>query len=66
MSENIYVTEVSEVPDVPCLQLDGKRATRARYPDLPGGIDVSCADCVVKGTHATWKPRNVSEFGSVT
>ena len=39
---NIYVADVAgQVDDVPGLQLDGVRATRARYPNLPGGIEVS-------------------------
>jgi len=39
---NTYVTNVKgQVADVPGLQLNGARATRARYPNLPGGIEVS-------------------------
>jgi len=34
---NIWVADVSgQVDDIPGLQLDGARATRARYPNLPG------------------------------
>ena len=41
-SHNIYVADIKgQVPDVPGLQLNGVRATRARYPNLPGGIEVS-------------------------
>jgi hypothetical protein len=29
-----------QVKDVPGLQLDGVRSTRARFPNLPGGIEV--------------------------
>ena len=39
---NIYVSDISgQVPNMPGLQLDGVRATRARYPNLPGGIEVT-------------------------
>ena len=39
---NIYVADVgSQVTDIPGLQLDGVRATRARYPNIPGGIESS-------------------------
>jgi hypothetical protein len=38
---NIWVADVSgQVEAVPGLQLDGVRATRARFPNLPGGIEV--------------------------
>ena len=38
---NIWVTAVGdEVDEVPGLQIGGVRATRARYPNLPGGIEV--------------------------
>ena len=34
---NIYVADVKgQVTDVPGLQINGERATRARYPNLPG------------------------------
>lgn len=40
---NMYVANIKgQVEDVPGLQIDGKRATRARYPNLPGGLEASC------------------------
>ena len=35
---NIWVADVSGVDDIPGLQIDGVRATRARCPSLPAGI----------------------------
>lgn len=43
---NIYVADIKgQVKEVPGLQLDGKRATRARYPNLPWGIEVRVEPC---------------------
>ena len=39
--QNIWVADVSgQVSEVPGLHVGGVRATRARYPNLPGGIEV--------------------------
>ena len=38
---NLWKADVTGmVTDIPGLQIDGARATRARYPNLPGGIEV--------------------------
>jgi hypothetical protein len=65
---NIYVADVSgQVKTVPGLQLDGARATRARYPNIPGGIEVSCGyGCMISGDSAAWTPPNLNRFGPVT
>lgn len=43
--------------EVPGLQANGKRLTRARFPNLPGGIEETCYyGCVVAGDNATWTP----------
>jgi hypothetical protein len=65
---NIWVADVhGQVDDVPGLQLDGVRATRARYPNLPAGIEASCGyGCMVAGKHANWTPPNFGRFGNVT
>ena len=36
---NIYVADVTgQITDAPALLMDGKHATKARYPNLPGGV----------------------------
>jgi len=64
-SKNIYRAQIGDqVSEVPGLQLDGVRATRARYPNLPGGIEVSCHyGCVIDGGFADWTPPDFSKFG---
>lgn len=43
------------------------RATRARYPNLPGGIEVSCGyDCMVPSSSASWVPPDMNKYGNVT
>merc|ERR1712167_317500 len=56
--KNIWKANIAgQVTEVPGLQLDGKRATRARYPNLPGGIEVSAGyHGVVSGGKADWVP----------
>jgi len=65
--KNIYVSEVSDVKDVPGLQINGVRATRARYPNLPGGIETSCGyGCMVNSNKGTWTPPDFDKFGKIT
>jgi len=64
---NIWVTAVGdEVDEVPGLQIGGVRATRARYPNLPGGIEVSPGyDGMIPGGDAQWTPPQFDRFGPV-
>jgi hypothetical protein len=64
---NIYSADVhGQVKSVPGLQLDGVRATRARYPNLPGGIEASCGyGCMVSSGDASWTPPNFNKYGPV-
>jgi hypothetical protein len=56
----------TQVTDVPGLQLDGVRATRARYPNLPGGIEVSPGyGAMVSSNQAAWTPPQFDKFGQV-
>eukprot|EP01048_Picozoa_sp_COSAG05_P022401 COSAG05_NODE_4467_length_1502_cov_1.556664_1_plen_354_part_10 len=64
---NIWVADVTGVSDVPGLQIDGARATRARYPNIPGGIETSCGyGCMVNSNAAEWTPPDFNRFGPVT
>mmetsp|Transcript_116850 Transcript_116850/g.239049 ORF Transcript_116850/g.239049 Transcript_116850/m.239049 type:complete len:851 (+) Transcript_116850:58-2610(+) len=64
---NIYRAHLAgQVEDVPGLQIDGVRATRARYPNLPGGIEVSPGyDAMIPSSEATWTPPDFEKFGPV-
>jgi hypothetical protein len=64
---NVYVADVTgQVADVLGLQLDGVRATRARYPNIPGGVEVSCGyDCMIAGAQADWTPPDPNKYGPV-
>jgi hypothetical protein len=64
---NIWVADVKgQVTDVPGLQLDGQRATRARYPNLPGGIEVSPGyDGMISENDAAWTPPDFDKYGAV-
>lgn len=66
--KNIWVADISgQVDDVPGLQLNGARATRARYPNLPGGIEVSCGyGCMIAGNKAKWTAPDFNKYGPVT
>lgn len=66
-SANIYVADLKgQVSDVPGLQLDGARATRARFPNLPGGIEVSPGyGSMIPGNTAAWTPPDFNRFGKV-
>jgi len=65
---NIYRANIKgQVSDVPGLQLNGVRATRARYPNLPGGIEVSPGyGAMIDGGQAVWTPPQFGRFGNVT
>jgi hypothetical protein len=64
---NVYVTNIKgQVSEVPGLQLNGVRATRARYPNLPGGIEVSPGySSMISQNDATWTPPDFDKFGKV-
>jgi hypothetical protein len=66
-STNIYVADVgSQVSEVPGLLLNGKHATRARYPNIPGGLETSCGyGCMVGGNQAKWTPPDFNKYGPV-
>ena len=66
--DNIWVADVGgQVDEVPGLQIDGARATRARYPNLPGGIEVSPGyGAMISGSDAVWTPPQFDKFGPVT
>lgn len=52
-----------QVEDAPGLQLNGVRATRARYPNLPGGIEVSPGyDDMIDGKSAAWTPPDLNKY----
>ena len=66
---NIYVTDVKDDfgGSMPGLQIDGKRATIARYPNQPGGVETSCGyGCMVGGHDADWTPPNFTKYGNPT
>lgn len=56
---NIWVADVQgQVTDIPGLQINGVRATRARYPNLAWGIEATCGyGCMVDSSAATWVRR---------
>ena len=56
---NIYVAKVKGHfhEGIPGLIIDGKRATIARYPNQPGGVEASCGyGCMISGDYAEWTP----------
>jgi len=55
---NIWVAEIGDqVSSVPSLQMDGARLTRARFPNLPGGVEVSAGyGGVIPGARALRSP----------
>jgi len=64
---NIWKTKVSQVDEMEGLQIDGARATIARYPNLPGGIEVSCGyDCMVSTNQTEWTPPDFNKYSNVT
>ena len=63
---NIWVTDAS-LRELEALQVDGKRATRARFPNMPQGIEVSCGyGCMIDGSKQHWSPPDASRFGNVS
>lgn len=64
---NIWVADISgQVDDVPGLQIDGARATRARYPNMPHGLEASCGyGCMIDGGKGKWTPPDFNKFGKV-
>jgi hypothetical protein len=66
--KNIWKTDIAgQVTEVPGLQLDGKRATRARYPNLPAGIEVTPGRGYMVGQNdAVWVPPDFGKYGNVT
>lgn len=64
---NIWVADISgQVEDVPGLQINGARATRARYPNLPHGLEASCGyGCMIDGGKGKWTPPDFDKFGKV-
>ena len=67
-TSNIWVADTKgQVKSMPGLQLNNKRLTRARYPNIPGGIETSCMyGCMVDSSDAAWTPPNFTKFGNVT
>jgi len=67
-AKNIWVADIKgQVEEVRGLQIDGERATRARFPNMPGGIEASCGyDCMISGKSAKWTPPNFNKYGKVT
>lgn len=65
---NIWVADIKgQIEDAPGLQLNGERATRARHPNIPGGIEVSCGyDCMIPSKSGKWTPPDFNKYGNVT
>ena len=66
---NIYVTSVKDDigEAMTGLQMNGERATIARYPNQPGGVETSCGyGCVVASGDAEWTPPDFNKYGNVT
>ena len=63
---NVYVASVSNALATAGqigLQLNGERATIARYPNQPGGVETSCGyGCMVTGGSAKWTPPNFNKY----
>lgn len=64
---NIWVADITgQVSQVPGLQINGVRATRARFPNLPGGIEVSPGyGAMVASDRADWTPPQFQKYGKV-
>ena len=65
--QNIWVTNLARTHpnlEIPGLQINGQRATRARYPNLPGGIESSCGyGCMINQGFAEWTPPKFDKYG---
>eukprot|EP00750_Incisomonas_marina_P029589 INCI7199.2.p1 GENE.INCI7199.2~~INCI7199.2.p1 ORF type:complete len:934 (-),score=146.71 INCI7199.2:719-3520(-) len=64
---NPFVANVKgQIEDAPGLQLNGVRATRARFPNQPGGVEVSPGyNGMIPGGSATWTPPDLNKYGPV-
>lgn len=64
---NVYrANVVGQITDAPGLQLNGVRATRARYPNLPGGIEVSPGyGHMIPGGKGKWTAPQLDKYGPV-
>ena len=65
---NIWVTHVKQNfrKEMPGLIIDGKRATIARYPNVPGGVEASCGyGCLISGGDAYWTPPDFERAKTV-
>ena len=52
---------------MPGLHINGVRATIARYPNQPGGVEHSCmGKCVVDQGDVAWTPANFAKLGNST
>jgi hypothetical protein len=66
---NVYVAAVGNefAGEMSGLQIDDSRATVARYPNQPGGVETSCGyGCVVSEHDAAWTPPDFNKYGNVT
>ncbi|CAK9012560.1 unnamed protein product, partial [Durusdinium trenchii] len=63
---NIWVSDVpGQVQEVVALHVDGVRATRARYPNMPQGVEVTCGyGCTIDGSKQTWIRPDFTKFGN--
>ena len=53
--------------EMPGLHINGVRATIARYPNQPGGVEHSCmGKCVVDQGDVAWTPANFAKLGNST
>ena len=60
-------TPTPKLEDMPGLHIDGVRATIARYPNHPGGVEHSCmGGCVVGQGDVTWTPADFAKLGNAT
>ena len=66
--KNIYLANVQgQVTEILGLQINGVRSTRAWYPNLPGGIEVSPGyDNMISYKSAKWTPPDFNKYGNVT
>ena len=63
---NIWVSDVSGFDEMPALHINGARATRARYPNMPSGIEASCGyGCMIEGGKGKWTPPDFQKYGNV-
>lgn len=64
---NIWVTDAAGWEEMPALHINGARATRARYPNMPHGIESSCGyGCMIDGGKGKWTPPDFQKYGNVS